>query len=143
MTTSPERFWKMAPAVAAAVIAASTALITLTVNNWTRIFPPAPPRVSGHWTYKMASSPDQLESELNLISPSPDNLSTIASGPNLHYWYRGGGTGTRYTKRIIAWRAEEHPDGNFFHQDHKTVPGGFLPNGIFLYLEVTTPPHSE
>ncbi|UXI66257.1 hypothetical protein [Tahibacter amnicola] len=102
------------------------------------ILPSPSPTSKDVWTYKYVTSPGALVAELNKISPSAENLWIESSWPNLHFWYRGGDTGTRYVfKRVAHEVAKRDPtDEQFFRRANGVIPVGWIPGGSdFGYLQ--------
>ena len=129
-----------------AVIGLLTAIVTNADRATVLVkqFSHAAPRPTQEWKHFSEESGTDLMNRLNLIRPSPGDVAASASWPNLHVWYRGGGTGTKYVYREIPYHDghEDQPNTQFFFNDGKIVPIGFGFNDshtieIFTYLEVS------
>jgi hypothetical protein len=106
--------------------------------------PPKPPSISGtgEWTHFASHSPEDIVAILNRASPDPGHVAAnCTSGGDIHIWYQGEGSRTRYQFASLEWTPDPHPRVNFFHNDGTIVPiGWFTAKGDrFGYLEVLGP----
>ncbi|MEO8673647.1 MAG: hypothetical protein ABI411_20225 [Tahibacter sp.] len=103
-----------------------------------KLLPSPTPSSTRIWSYNYVTTPDQLVTELNTVSPAPEDVWIIASWPNLHVWIRGKDSGTRYVfKRVPNAEAQRNPtDLQFFRHADGIIPVGWISGGSdFAYLQ--------
>ena len=109
------------------LVTAALMLLTAVITNgdrieliWNKIW-----GVGDVWTHYTTRDVSDLEEKLRQLGPSPSNLAALRSGPDIHIWYRGSNTHTRYSFKELDYKEEPTTRINYFYNDGTTIPMGF------------------